>query len=280
MTPGRSPFLVYKAAADRRTRLCGSPPIPTATPRPDSPRSQYTTMGPCRTPWFSRGLKRRAAARRGAAAPAPPCGGCLRPGPRSCAACPVLGPTSGPPPGLLRWGAWAARPYGPGPLSPARAPPGPLGGRSWVVAVAGPAPRRPRAYGAPGVGSPLGGPWGPVFALPLVAAPAPRAGASFLRRARGCRRGRCLLLLPGALSRAALAPSPSRPPPPPGAGEAQEVAIRCGGRRRPSTLPESKSSPARGSLPPACMSQPRAAPHSRCLLSLKIAPPARSRQPP
>lgn len=63
-----------------------------------------------------------AAGHRGAAAAGPPCGGSLRPGPRSVPRLPRARPLRGSAPGRTRWGAWAAPAVGGGPLPPARAP--------------------------------------------------------------------------------------------------------------------------------------------------------------
>lgn len=89
-----------------------------------------------------------AAGRRGAAAAGPPCGGSLRPGPRSVPRLPRARPLRGSAPGRTRWGAWAAPAVGGGPLPPARAPGGAargplLGGRgSPCSPPVGPAPTR------------------------------------------------------------------------------------------------------------------------------------------
>lgn len=190
-----------------------------------------------------------AAGRRGAAAAGPPCGGSLRPGPRSVPRLPRARPLRGSAPGRTRWGAWAAPAVGGGPLPPARAPGGAargplLGGRgSLCRPPVGPAPTR----GGAARHSPLGGPW----AVPrggAPAAPPPARGGSGLFRAGPVR---CLVLLPLALPPAALAPSPSRPPPPPGAGERKRLtpaAAGTGGAPLPQRT--KKSLPACGSRHP------------------------------
>ena len=183
-----------------------------------------------------------AAGRRGAAAAGPPCGGSLRPGPRSVPRLPRARPLRGSAPGRTRWGAWAAPAVGGGPLSPARAPGG--AARGPLLGVRG-SPCSPPVGPAPTRGArpaiPPSAALGPFLGGGAPAAPPPARGGSRLFRAGPVR---CLALLPPALPPAALAPSPSRPPPPPGAGEAQEVDARCGGDgRRPPTLARKKASP-------------------------------------
>lgn len=190
-----------------------------------------------------------AAGRRGAAAAGPPCGGSLRPGPRSVPRLPRARPLRGSAPGRTRWGAWAAPAVGGGPLSPARAPGGaargPLLGAcgSLCRPPVGPAPTR----GGAARHSPLGGPW----AVPrgrCSGGPASGAWGLWPVPRRACP-------LPGPSSPGASARSP-RPfplpsPSPSGGGGAQEVDARCGGDgRRPPIPAHKKSLPACGSRHP------------------------------
>ena len=195
-----------------------------------------------------------AAGRRGAAAAGPPCGGSLRPGPRSVPRLPRARPLRGSAPGRTRWGAWAAPAVGGGPLPPARAPGGaargPLLGACGGLCrpPVGPAPHRGR---------------GPPFP---PRRPLGRSSGAVLRRPRLRRVGAPACSAPGLSAAWSFFPWRFRPQPSPlrsprpfplpspspsGGGGAQEVDARCGGDgRRPPTPAHKKSLPACGSRHP------------------------------
>ena len=193
-----------------------------------------------------------AAGRRGAAAAGPPCGGSLRPGPRSVPRLPRARPLRGSAPGRTRWGAWAAPAVGGGPLSPARAPGGAargplLGGHgSPCSPPAGPAPTR----GARPVIPPSAA-LGPFPGGGAPAAPPPARGGSRLFRAGPVPLPGSLVLLPLALPPAALSPSPSRPPPPPGAGERKRLTPAAAGTGGARLSQRTKKPPRLWLSPPA-----------------------------
>lgn len=196
------------------------------------------------------GMALLAAGRRGAAAAGPPCGGSLRPGPRSVPRLPRARPLRGSAPGRTRWGAWAAPAVGGGPLSPARAPGG---------AARGPLLGAHGSPCSPPVGpAPTRGGRGPPFP---PRRPLGRSSGAVLRRPRLRRVGALACSAPG-LSAAwpffprRFLPQPSPLPPPVplplrGRGKRKRLtpaAAGTGGARLPQ---RTKKPPRLWLLPPA-----------------------------
>ena len=175
----------------------------------------------------------------------------------------MLGPTAGPPPGLIRWA------HGRPPSGVRYRPPAPRRGRTraapgWSRGPGSAPPRGglPAALGGACRCSPLRVPpsaalW-PLRVVGVPAAPPPaRGGVAPLCPRRLCPWPSVLLspLPPGGLPL-----SPSRPPPPPGAGEAQEVNIPLRRGRAAARLPLKKQ------CPPACGSPHPAKRHKTRIL--------------